>query len=44
MNPACPACAGETDLTGWKDAYGFECDAKRRKDEEIIDLMLRLFF
>ena len=25
MNPACPACAGETDLTGWEDVYGFEC-------------------
>ena len=29
MNPACPACTGETALTGWEDAYGFECQGCR---------------
>lgn len=24
-NPACPACAGATVLTGWDDIFGFEC-------------------
>jgi Zn-finger nucleic acid-binding protein len=29
MNPACPACAGETALAGWDDAFGFECQGCR---------------
>jgi len=29
FRPACPACNGETALTGWEDVYGFECQKCR---------------
>ena len=42
MNPSCPACAGDTSLTGWKDVYGFECQSCRghliRKDSLVAFL------
>jgi Zn-finger nucleic acid-binding protein len=28
-NPACPGCAGDTELVGWEQSYGFACQGCR---------------